>query len=65
MRQIGHLVETRFIASLSLSKDVLQSLIAMPWMSHFFEHIKIHQPETTEISTQLLTENLCLHINCK
>jgi uncharacterized membrane protein (DUF373 family) len=32
-------------------------LIAMPWMSHFFEHIKINQPENTEISTQLLTEN--------
>jgi uncharacterized membrane protein (DUF373 family) len=32
-------------------------LVAIPWMSHFFEHIKINQPETPEINTQLLTEN--------
>ncbi|WP_315790763.1 phosphate-starvation-inducible PsiE family protein [Fischerella sp. JS2] len=32
-------------------------LIAIPWMSHFFEHIKINQPEATEISTQLLTDD--------
>lgn len=32
-------------------------LIAMPWMSHFFEYIKINQPKTTELTTQLLTEN--------
>ncbi|WP_315788682.1 hypothetical protein [Fischerella sp. JS2] len=33
MRQIGHLVETRFIAS--LSKDVLQSLIELVLVGHW------------------------------
>ncbi len=32
-------------------------LIAMPWMSHLFENMKIHEIEATEINTELLTKN--------
>ncbi len=31
-------------------------LVALPWMSRFFEHGKVVHPETTEAETQLLVE---------
>lgn len=32
-------------------------LIGLPWMSHFFEHVKIYHPEEIENSTDLLNKN--------
>lgn len=51
-------IERDQIFGISLFLVVLAGiLIALPWMSRFFEHSRIANPETAEIPTQLVAEN--------
>ncbi len=51
-------IERDQIFGISLFLVVLAGiLIALPWMSRFFEHSRITNPETAEIPTQLVAEN--------